>query len=184
MAKEFKIPFKSREQVLRFEKQYFESLNCRWEKLEEEIIKKIIPEVKKQEFFTKEQLKKVYIWKTNGRPIRRFEGNSNRDIESVTAIIFKTTSEHIRLEALKALEGISFPVASSILHLVFGNYPIMDMRALRALSALTPKQTVDDWYTFSRWMKYVSFCRSQIEQFKISMRQFDRALWAYDKCRD
>lgn len=68
-------------------------------------------------------------------------------------------------------------MASVILHFVHPDpYPVLDFRALGSLGVKAPSE-----YSFPFWEEYTRFCREATGDLKLSMRQLDRALWAYAK---
>jgi hypothetical protein len=80
---------------------------------------------------------------------------------------------------LQILKGVSWPVASVILH--FGKkdlYPILDYRALWSVGIKKPNV-----YNFELWISYVKYCRKLAKELNISMRTLDKALWQYSKER-
>jgi len=114
----------------------------------------------------------------SSRPRIHYESNSAELIEEVTAISFaEKTSEQVRIQILQILSGVSWPVASYILHFcIEDQYPILDFRALESLSIeKTPL------YTFEFWNEYTTFCRDLARRNRVSMRTLDAALWGYSK---
>ena len=86
-------------------------------------------------------------------------------------------NERLRIEVLTLLKGVSWPMASVILHWCHTDrYPLIDFRALWSLGIDTPPR-----YTFDFWWAYVETCRSLADESQVSMRELDRALWAYSK---
>jgi hypothetical protein len=90
---------------------------------------------------------------------------------------FSTFNERLRIEILMLLSGVSWPMASVILH--WGHpepYPILDFRALWSLGIPQPPV-----YNFELWQKYTQTCRQLAQQIGVSIRTLDRALWQYSK---
>ncbi|MCB0241463.1 MAG: hypothetical protein KDH08_23170 [Anaerolineae bacterium] len=54
-------------------------------------------------------------------------------------------------------------------------YPILDYRALWALGYEQPPT-----YTFNFWQAYTIFCRDLAAKTRVSIRELDRALWAFE----
>jgi hypothetical protein len=106
--------------------------------------------------------------------------NTNTEVEEITALAFSARSERVRVEVLQILHGVSYPTASVILHFYHkDSYPILDIRALWSMGIPQPSQ-----YTFDFWWRYVEACRKMLAQArrrfpKLTMREFDRALWQY-----
>ncbi len=91
--------------------------------------------------------------------------------------IVPTKSEQARIEPLTVLNGVSYPVASIILHFAFPDkYPIMDVRAISSLGWEKPNS-----YNFDFWKKYCEMIQNISRETGESLRTIDKALWKYDK---
>mgnify|MGYP006431627951 CR=1 FL=1 len=115
-------------------------------------------------------------WKSP-RPTRHYERNDDAFVREVSGIALTTPSERLRVEILTLLHGVSWPVASVLLH--FGHeeaYPILDVRAFWSLGFEEPPR-----YDFEVWWAYVQFCRSMSSTHGLSIRELDKALWKYSK---
>jgi hypothetical protein len=135
------------------------------------------PKIKKQGFYTKEQLQAFCYWKSR-RSKSRVARNPADYVESITYVALSTRSERLRIEILRLLSGVDWPSASVLLH--FGHsdpYPILDFRALWSLGIEKPKSM----YNFDAWWEYTKYCRKLAKQAGMSMREIDRALWQYSK---
>ena len=135
--------------------------------------------VRKQRYFTRDQLIEVCRWKSP-RAAPKSERNDSAFVEAVTGAAIATANEQFRIEALTVLNGVSWPIASVLLHFgVSDDYPILDFRALWSLSIeVEPHE-----YRFALWEEYVQTCRSLAAQAGVSVRIFDKALWQYSKER-
>jgi len=140
------------------------------------IEKEIVPRIRSADFVTRPDFLKLCDWKSP-RIRRHCEKNSEEFVEAVTRTAFSTTNEQLRIEVLTLLRGVSWPVASVILH--FGcrePYPIMDFRVLWSLGVEAPKQ-----YTFEFWWEYTKYCRQLADRCGVDLRTLDRGLWQYSK---
>lgn len=131
-------------------------------------------------YLTRDEFLTICV-KKSPRPRIHYESNGAGLIEEVTAISFaEKTSEQVRIQILQILSGVSWPVASYILHFCTEDqYPILDFRALESLSI--EKLPL---YTFEFWNEYTAFCRDLAHRNRISMRTLDAALWGYSKSQD
>ncbi len=146
------------------------------ESKEPEIERVIAPRTKAACFFNKEDFLVLCRWKSP-RPEKLYRQNSLEFIKAVTQTALLTRTEQLQIEVLTLLRGVSWPVASVLLH--FGctePYPILDFRSLWSLSVEEPKQ-----YDFPFWLAYTHHCRHLAEINSVSMRTLDRALWQYCK---
>lgn len=106
-----------------------------------------------------------------------YEENTAKLIKEVTAISLLADSERVEIQALMILAGVSWPMASFILHFCSKRkYPILDYRALWSLSI--EKAPV---YTFDFWMEYVACSREIALRNGVSMRCLDSSLWQFSK---
>jgi len=136
-------------------------------------------------------LYKIVAWKAP-RIKARVKLNEERLVKEITGISFSTKNERLRIEILTLLEGVSYRVASTVLHFRFPNkYTIMDFRAWESLqdSRLTRGEKegckfskrykiADD---FEHWTNYLQVCRRISKREKCSLRELDKALWQYSK---
>ena len=143
---------------------------------EDEITEVISPKIRLQQNITLDQLVILCNWKSP-RIRTHCAGNDPEYLKSVSQIAFTTPNERLRIEVLTLLSGVSWPMASVLLH--WGHqdpYPILDFRALWSLGFdSTPP------YDFEFWWEYTRYCRQLAEKTNLSMREIDRALWQYSK---
>ena len=97
---------------------------------------------------TKEEFLTVATWKSP-RPKRWLEDNTDDDIKDATHSAFSTTNARVRIGVLTTLRGVSYPMASAILHLVCKDVPLLDVNALAALRVGKPSS-----YSFQFWNAY------------------------------
>lgn len=124
------------------------------------------------------ELSAIAGWKWRGGRVKNLvRRNSDEDIAHVTKAAFSSDNERLRIGALLSLEGVNWPMASTILHFAFPNkYPIFDVRVMRELQCNAP-------YSLTLWNQYSAFCRETSLAANVSMRVLDRALWRKDKER-
>ncbi len=119
----------------------------------------------------------LYGWKTRNRSVRRFLANDPaRAVEATRVALDPKTPEPDRMAALTVLDGVGYPVASCVLHFAHTDpYPILDVRALESLGYRTQRTTYSERF----WQDYVAACRALAAEHGVSMRDLDRALWAW-----
>lgn len=136
----------------------------------------IAPRIKRRGYIDAADLAALCYWKTP-RIQPRCASNDESFIIATTRIALTTDNEQLRIEVLMLLSGVAYPMASVILHFCHPDrYPILDFRALWTLGYDTPPR-----YTFPFWQAYTHACRTLADQTGLSMRDLDRALWAYSK---
>lgn len=142
---------------------------------EQHIETEVAPRFRKHGYLLRQDFLDLCEWKSP-RPRKHYADNTDDFIREVTRTALSTNCEKLRIEALTLLNGVSWPVASAILHFGFDNlYPIWDFRALWSVGITDPV------YDFDRWMCYTKFCRDLALRCCVTMRALDRALWQYSK---
>lgn len=144
------------------------------EKIEQELIKWF----KKNKFLDKRTFWKLCLWKSK-RPKKHYESkiNTEQRIKRITSFALKINDEYLRINCLLLLKGVSWSVASVILHFAYpNNYIIMDFRAIWSLGWKQPKS-----YNFVFWQKYINKANRIAKEKKVTLRQLDKALWYYSK---
>lgn len=133
-------------------------------------------------YLNRDKFIKLGLWKSK-RPKRHYENSKNTDefVKSITSLAFNTSNEKEKIESLlsinNGIKGVSWPVASTILHFAFPDlYPIMDFRVIWSLGIEKPKS-----YDFQFWTEYCNKVRAIAGKFNQSIRTVDKALWEYSK---
>ena len=131
---------------------------------------------KKHRYLNKEMFVKIGRWKTK-RQTKNYLKNSEDFVKKATRRALAAKGDLARIEALMQLHGVSWAVASVILHFAFPNqYPILDFRALWSLKLQQPKS-----YSAKFWQEYVAAFRNLLHETRLSARVVDRGLWMYSK---
>jgi hypothetical protein len=138
-------------------------------------------------YFDKRHFVEIATWKSQ-RPLRRYESNDEDLVQQVTALAFAARRDDLRLRLLTLLNGVGVPVASTILHFAFPDkYPIMDVRAVATLTRFglwtgpDPAQPGFIGFDVEDWQAYVRLMREHASRLGVTLRELDKALWAYDK---
>jgi hypothetical protein len=162
---------------LRFPKNKVKYWSLRYDYKNEDVICNVLaPKIQRQKYLTKDDFMFLSRWKSP-RPTKQAAKNDEAFIKEVTKISLTTTNPKLSIEILTLLKGVSWPVASTILHFGKDNeYPLMDYRALWSLSVDKPKV-----YNFEFWDSYTTYCKKLAKECGVSMRVLDRALWQYSK---
>lgn len=129
-------------------------------------------------FLDREHLIKLGKWKSQ-RALKQYKSEINNDqrVKELTAFSLSSNDEYIRIMCPQLLKGVSWGVASVILHFAYPNdYMILDFRAVWSLEWEQPTL-----YTFEYWMKYINHIRNLAKENGVTLRQLDKALWQYSK---
>jgi hypothetical protein len=101
--------------------------------------------------------------------------NTDAEIEQALQSVVTADGERSAIEALDKLHGVGVPVASALLTAIDPEkYTIIDVHALRSLGMSDTYIQKVDYY-----LAYLKKCRELAQQFKISLRTLDHALWQW-----
>lgn len=129
-------------------------------------------------FLDREHFIKLCMWKSP-RPKKWYtsDDNSEQRIKEITSLSISSQDEYFKIKNLQLLKGVSWPVASVILHFAQPDkYSILDFRAIWSLGLEKPSI-----YTFEFWQKYTKTVNDIARKLDISLRDLDKALWQYSK---
>ena len=131
---------------------------------------------KNNRYLDKEKFIRLGRWKSR-RPVKHYKNNSDDLVKEITKFSLATINEEARIKILFILNGVSWPVASVILHFAFPDkYPIMDFRVIQSLGWEQPKS-----YSFDFWQKYCNKIIELSNKLDIPIRTIDKALWQYSR---
>ncbi len=127
-------------------------------------------------YLDKHDFIELCMWKSP-RPKRLYESNQHDLVKKITKASFTAEKEDQQITKLMELKGVSWAVASAILHFAFPDkYPILDFRVIWSLG--WKKQT---GYNLDFWQKYCHTILDIAKQFNLPVRTVDKALWEYSK---
>ena len=129
--------------------------------------------------YSRENLNAIVEWKMEGVHLTRVMSylaqNSDVQIEAALRLAASTNSERSAIETLDKLHGIGVPVASAVMTAINPErYTIIDIYALRSLGVANGPADNVDYY-----LAYLKKCRELAQQFKLSLRILDHALWQW-----
>ena len=132
-------------------------------------------------YFDEEHFVKLDKWKTP-RQEENYKCNDESLIKEATRLAYEVSHERLKLHILRVLKGVGVPVASTFLHFLHPDkFPIFDVRVRSSLKKAGKwNRSVDD-ASDSAWLEYVDIMRGLSQELSVSLRELDKALWAYDK---
>lgn len=131
---------------------------------------------KHHRYLDKDNFVKLGRWKSK-RPTKHYQSNRNELIKEITKLSLAAKDEEVQIKLLLVLKGVSWPVASVILHFAFPDkYPIMDFRVIESLGWNKPKS-----YNFEFWQKYCARIKEIADELVFDIRTVEKALWKYSK---
>lgn len=101
---------------LRFPKSEIDHWAKKYAYKNEDLVYNVLaPNIQKQKYLTKSEFTFLCRWKSQ-RPTKQYEKNDEAFIIEVTKIALTTPNPRLSIEVLTLLQGVSWPVASVILH--------------------------------------------------------------------
>jgi hypothetical protein len=147
-----------------------------------EIIRLLRP-ARKRGYLRPAELQAICYWKSP-RAIHLIRSNSAAAVRSATRAALATRSERQRLEHLRALHGVSVPMASAILMLLYPKrYGVIDIRVWALLHKLrtVSNNTSAVGFSFRNWYQFLMIIRHLAKKFGCGARDVERALFAAHK---
>ena len=130
-------------------------------------------------YLTRRELEKICRWKS-ARAIHLVRANGSAHVRAMTELALQTRSEKRRIEALTALKGVSLPMASAILTLLYPNrYGVIDIRVWQLLyrvRAVTGRPG-GIGFTFEHWDQFLAIIRQFAKEFQTSPRAIELTLF-------
>ena len=131
----------NRNNIIEYAERYDKCYKAPDESVEREI-KELL---KNRKYLSREEFIKIGCWKSK-RPKKHYEQNDDSTVKEITQFYFNTKNEQARIKSLFVLSGVSYPLASVILHFAFPDkYPILDTRALWSLGWQAKSYNFDFW---------------------------------------
>ena len=121
---------------------------------------------------------------TAPRQLEAYRSNNPTFVRQATRLAYQATLPRLKVHILSGLDGVSVTVAATILHFFHPRlFPIFDVHARTTLKkAGLWKRRIDD-AGIDAWDDYVGVMRSLARRFRVSLRDLDKALYAYDRWR-
>ena len=160
-----------------YDRQFGESPDA----LEERAIRGWLAKQGERKFLNKEYFVRLGRWKTK-RQTSAYKSNDAALIEEATRLAYEATDERLKLHILKVLRGVNVAVAGTILHYLHPDrFAIFDIHARASLQKAGLWGTSVNDSSEKAWLKYTATMRNLSDTLGVSLRELDKALWAYDK---
>lgn len=114
-----------------------------------------------------------------------YERNASSLVRETTRLSCRVANERLKVHVLMALEGVDVTAAATILHFFYPRrFPIFDRQGRTTLSkaGLWKRSRIGD-ASLAAWQEYVLIMRRLARRFRVSLRDLDKALYAYDRWR-
>jgi len=112
--------------------------------------------------------------------MKHIRNNPERTIKRITKAAFGTRSERKKLALLTMLNGVSIPMASSILTLTNPRrYGVIDIRVWQLLYKMGTVMTNPDGagFSFKHWSRYLTILRHFARKYRVGARDIERTLF-------
>jgi hypothetical protein len=132
---------------------------------------------------TQGELAAVCRWKSS-RAIQHIRANTYNRVRAATAAAMATTSESRRLEALLQLKGVSVPMASAVLTLLYPRrYGVIDIRVWQLLYGVgaVSANRKGTGFSLENWLQFLSIVRGLSSRLNVSARAIERTLFEVHK---
>ena len=134
---------------------------------------------KRRGYLLKPELVKICGWKSP-RALQLIMSNSETSVNKFTREAFATRSEKRKIELLTRLNGVSVPMASSILTLLNPRrYGVIDIRVwelLYTMGIMTSNSKAVN-FKFNEWYEYLVIIRHFANEFNLKARDIERTLF-------
>ena len=139
------------------------------------LFKVIGPNVVGRGYFLFDEFYKICMWKSSRQKQRYIKNKNIIEEESKKAIAEK--DEKKKMEILCQLDGVSIPMASALLTIVYPKrYAVIDIRCLETLRKMDYK--IGRYPSPSVWLKYLDTMRKLAQENSITPRELDMVLFA------
>lgn len=160
---------------------YNEIFRDSYDETEEKAIRNWLSKQGDPKYLNKEYFVRLGRWKTK-RQTSNYEANDENTIIQMTRCAYQANDALVKLSILKTLKGVGVAVAGTILHYLHPDrFPIFDYHARTALKKanLWNRDVGDD--RAQAWLEYTDTMNELAERLGVSLRDLDKALFAYDK---
>ncbi len=134
---------------------------------------------------TPEEFLAIVIWKRNASKTKILDGikTDGRTIGEITLKISEAKTREQKLDVLLSpkIPGIGIAFASAILTVCYPeDFTVADYRACASLKNFDEKVTGNPTTKVSSYFNYLDKCKKLAPKYGLSLRDFDRILWAKD----
>lgn len=151
---------------------------------EEKDIREWLSTQQSPKYLNKEYFVRLGRWKTK-RQTSKYKANEESKIIKATRSAYISSDILTKLRTLTKLRGVGVAVAATILHyLQSDQFPIFDYHARTTLkkAGLWSRKIEDS--SEKAWLEYVGIMRQLSNNLNVSLRDLDKALFAYDKYQE
>lgn len=151
--------------------------------LEDHLFGEVNKNFRKQGYLTPEEFFAIIIWKRNASKtkIQRGIKKSGKKIPRITTAISRAKTLEQKLNILTSFSGIGISIASAILTVCYPkDFTIADYRACASLKDFGEMVDGNPTVSPDAYFDYINLCKKLAKKHGLSLRDFDRVLWAKD----
>lgn len=170
--------------VQKWSNNYDKEYQGSYDQNEEKAIRHWLSNQGEPKYLNKEYFVRLGRWKTK-RQTSNYKANDESKIIEKTHSAYQTSDELTKLSILTELKGVGVAVASTVLHFLQPDaFPIFDYHARTTLkkAGLWNREIGDA--SKRAWMDYVDIMRTLSRRLDVTLRNLDKALFAYDRYHD
>ena len=148
--------------------------------LEKQLFGKINRNFRENRTLSDEEFFKIIIWKSNRVKGKVLEGirKSKKSVKQIMRDVYNVKIPEEKIKILTSIKGIGLPIASAILTVCYPNkFTILDYRVWDILFKDKKVKSKNPPKTISEYLDYVDICKNYAKKLKLSLRDFDRAMW-------
>jgi hypothetical protein len=171
-----------REWAREYDRQRRRTLRGRREEAEERALKGWIRGQPNIKHLDKGHFVRLATWE-RPRSAESYQHSRSSLVRETTRLAWRVLNDRLKVHVLMALEGVDVTVAATLLHFFYPRrFPIFDSRDRATLSkaGLWTRSRVGD-AGLDSWSVYVPIMRRLARRFRVSLRDLDKALFAYDR---
>ena len=124
----------------------------------------------------------IIVWKSNRAKTKIKQGlaDCGKTVEGLMWEVSQAETPECKVEILDEIPGIGLPMASAILTVCYPDtFTVLDERAWEVLQRDLAEDLPNHYpQNISEYLQYCDVCRHRADQQKLSLRDFDRFLWA------
>jgi len=149
-------------------------------KLEKQLFGEISKNFRKNKTLSEEEFFKIIIWKSNRVKGKVLVGirKSRKSVKQIMREVYNVKTQEEKIKILINIKGIGLPIASAILTVCYPEkFTVLDYRVWDILFRDKRVKSKSVPNTISRYLDYVRVCKNYAKELKLSLRDFDKAMW-------
>ncbi len=151
--------------------------------LENYLFRDVSSNFKKHGYLTPEEFFTIIIWKSNRTKTKILNSiaKNGKTIRAIMLEVSRAETPEQKLDILNSVPYIGIPIASAILSVCYpNNFTVADYRACTAIKEYGKEIAGNPTTSRSAYFEYLRECKELASKHNLSLRDFDRMLWAKD----